>query len=631
MNNILEIKSVCNTPEELLRSEDFSRFLKIFKSAHIKEINSEDNALESDKNIILDLCEKIEVNDVLNALTSESQNDLDLERSQSVVRLMEKAYSFYLNKGFCRFTKEQDDVLKGKAIKDIKSDLSKNSKKLSSVIIETIQLLHKKAGLDFKVEENSNSYPNVTACEIPGANCNIPEDYSILKESNLTVAAEIRTGVHYNTSVNKRAFPFFELDNNPLDISKFNPEEWVGVPLQVGKWMIIAYIKKIRGCVEMEPGLLNLFPFFKVDQNFSSRKPDGLFFFGYPADKENLGFYIDEKNDLLIGMVPNFPEYGYFGYCKKPILTLHNVLAIREGDFPLHCGCNRYEISFDEKTDSPYISNVFIKADDMGKAEFHSGLDNSAKLLFFGTEIGAFTCLDGLSEQAKLQMIGREIGYNAHMGTNARQVVPVADESEVLTGSEIDMLLYINNYDLKKQGDRMIDLSMPVKTAIEHFHDGRRCAAGSTQTGRGGTEISYWANPFPLLKDNDGKILHKNLYDKYTKTEERLINDLEELVSKQEIKIGVAYSQLMAGVYEGNSDTDITASGFNNREEVEHVGPERLAESLIETIKELAIEKRDRLGKKLESVNITVAMIGDSRTGKSETAEKMEGILNLAS
>ena len=105
----------------------------------------------------------------------------------------------------------------------------------------------------------------------------------------------------------------------------------------------------------MEPGLLNLFPFFKVDQNFSSRKPDGLFFFGYPADKENLGFYIDEKNDLLIGMVPNFPEYGYFGYCKKPILTLHNVLAIREGDFPLHCGCNRYEISFDEKTDSPYI------------------------------------------------------------------------------------------------------------------------------------------------------------------------------------------------------------------------------------------------------------------------------------
>ena len=94
-------------------------------------------------------------------------------------------------------------------------------------------------------------------------------------------------------------------------------------------------------------------------------------FFGYPADKENLGFYIDEKNDLLIGMVPNFPEYGYFGYCKKPILTLHNVLAIREGDFPLHCGCNRYEISFDRENKITYISlNVFIKADDMEKQNF---------------------------------------------------------------------------------------------------------------------------------------------------------------------------------------------------------------------------------------------------------------------
>ena len=42
--------------------------------------------------------------------------------------------------------------------------------------------------------------------------------------------------------------------------------------------------------------------------------------------------------------------------------------------------------------------------------------------------------------------------------------------------------------------------AMPPIEAMKHFHDGRRCAAGSTQTGRGGTEISYWANPFPYLK-----------------------------------------------------------------------------------------------------------------------------------
>ena len=48
--------------------------------------------------------------------------------------------------------------------------------------------------------------------------------------------------------------------------------------------------------------------------------------------------------------------------------------------------------------------------------------------------------------------------------------------------------------------------------------------------------------PFPLLKDNDGKILHKELYEKYTNTEEELVSVIEKLVSKGEMEIGVAYS-----------------------------------------------------------------------------------------
>tara|TARA_B100000927_G_scaffold278578_1_gene261376 strand:- start:3043 stop:3546 length:504 start_codon:yes stop_codon:yes gene_type:complete len=164
---------------------------------------------------------------------------------------------------------------------------------------------------------------------------------------------------------------------------------------------------------------------------------------------------------------------------------------------------------------------------------------------------------------------------------------------------------------------------------MKHFHDGRRCAAGSTQTGRGGTEISYWANPFPLLKDNDGKILHEELYEKYTNTEEELVSIIEKLVSKGEMEIGVAYSMLMAGVYEGNTDDDVLSCEFKNREEIEQEGPTRLAESLIVSIKEFAIKKRNRLGNNPSEVDVTVAIIGDSRTGKSETSEKMEGILNM--
>ena len=70
---------------------------------------------------------------------------------------------------------------------------------------------------------------------------------------------------------------------------------------------------------------------------------------------------------------------------------------------------------------------------------------------------------------------------------------------------------------------------------------------------------------------------------------------------------------------------DVTKYRRGRREQ----GPVRLAEDLIDLIKTKAVEKRQRLGNNAETVSITVALIGDSRTGKSETAEKMEGILSL--
>ena len=102
-----------------------------------------------------------------------------------------------------------------------------------------------------------------------------------------------------------------------------------------------------------------------------------------------------------------------------------------------------------------------------------------------------------------MQMEGREIGYNKHAGTNARQIVPVTDYTEVSTGSELDILLYLNNYDLIEPGQSCMDVDMSVDDALDHFRKGARVAAGSTQTHRGKVEISYWANPFPLLKDKN--------------------------------------------------------------------------------------------------------------------------------
>ena len=633
MESILEIKDGCITSEQLLRSYAFARYLKIYKKEFLEDLEKKGEKHSEEAKQKNELIANLTLKDILQIFERDATGK-ELERDRAIVRFLDGCYHHYRNKSFSRLVRMHNEIITSpsETQNSIKSKISDKAEELSELIIVTRRKLLDKVGLGHGVSRSHglDASPNVTAGEVSGHYTNIPSAYAKLAHTNLTVTADIKTGVHYDTSVNKRAFPFYELNHNPLNLDNYEPDDWVAVPLNVGKWLIISYIHKSRGCIEMEPGLLNLFPFYKVDKDFMDKKPDGIFFFGYPkADKKDLGFYHDKDNDLLIGMVPDFPEYGYFGYCKKPILTLHNVLAILKGNFPLHCGCNRYVVGFDKETNEPFISEIFIKADDMGKLEFYKDNDNVGRLKFFGTEIGAFACLDGFSEQAKMQLIGREIGYNASAGTNARQIVPVAEENEVSTGSDLDLLLYINNYVLKKPGETIVDTNMPVKDAMKHFHDGRRCAAGSTQTGRGGTEISYWANPFPLLKDNDGTILHKDLYEKYTDIEANLIVDVEKLVSKGEMECGVAYSMLMAGVYEGSSDDEVIACGFKNREEIEQEGPTRLAESLIVSIKEFAVKKRERLGNNPYEVDVTVAIIGDSRTGKSETAEKMEGILNM--
>jgi hypothetical protein len=230
-------------------------------------------------------------------------------------------------------------------------------------------------------------------------------------------------------------------------------------------------------------------------------------------------------------------------------------------------------------------------------------------------------------------MEGREIGYNKNSGTNARQIVPVTEYSEISTGSELDIMLYLNNYELIHPTESCMNTNMTVDEALGHFRSGARVAAGSTQTKRGDVEISYWANPFPLLKENDGSLVpnHENLYGQFEKIEKKFLANIKDRVDQGKMKIGVAHSMLMAGTYMKSTDDQLKACGFNDRGMVEHEGPERAAHDMIELIKKAAIDKRKALGDEtLKQLDITVATIGDSRTGKSEMAEKMEGVLNMS-
>jgi hypothetical protein len=635
MEEILEIRDGCSTPVQLVKSLAFSRYLRIYKNEFIADLRQRDDRPQQEAQHKIAFIEQISARDVLELLESDEEySGHSLEHARSLVRFLDGAYHHFRGAGYSRLVRLQNDVVSTglETPVTVKDKVTGKAMNLSELLLETRRELLRRVGMETGVRRTSGTdvYPNVTAGEISGHYFNLPSDYVSLAYVPLTIAADIQTGVDYKTPSNKRALPFYELDHNPFREKDFRPEEWVSVPLQVGAWLIVAYIHKSRGCIEMEPGLLNLFPFARISDIKAGRRPDGIFIFGSPdATLDDLGYYWDRKNNLLVGMVPNLDQLKYFGYCKKPVLTLHNVLAIQNGDMPLHCGCTRYVMHFDETTGEPFIADMLIKADDMGRVALERGSDGANRLMFYGTETGAFACLDGFSEQAKLQMAGREVGYNKHTGSNARQIVPVSDEAEVMTAHPLDVLLYVNNFTLKAPHEPTINADMDVEEAIEHFRLGERVASGSTGTDRGGKESSYWANPFPMLEDNDGTILHPELHAQFKQNEARFIAEMKSLVSRGELKIGVAYSQLMAGVYKENDDEEIARCGYANRDEVEQRGPAHLAEDLIALIKEQARAKRERLGGSVDEVSVTVALVGDSRTGKSETAEKMEGILSL--
>ena len=643
MEEILEIRDGCETPLQLLKSKAFAQYLNIYKKQFIKELKlREDTEQKEEVRHKIEFIKAIKPAtfiDILEGVTPFSGDEL-MKHRQSV-RFIDGSFHHYRTKSYTRLVRLHNEILSTEeSVESIKDKITTKAHKLSDLILETRRILLIRVGFNEGVRRTQGleCHPNVTCGEISGKHIDFPNTYSKLSHVPITTTADMRTGIHYTTHANKRAFPFNALDHNPYKKNKFNPEEYVAIPFEVGKWNILTYIHKSRGCIEMEPGLLNLFPFSDV-KKLAGNKPDGIFIFGCPhSSMDDLGYFFDKKNNILVGLIPNIDDCKYFGYGKKPILTLHNVLCILNDQLPLHCGCTRYVVRFDSKTDEPYIFDSFVKADDMGRASLKNGNKKTMTQhadsvpYFFGTETGAFACLDGFSEHAKMQMEGREIGYNKHSGTNARQIVPVTDYTEVSTGSELDILLYLNNYDLIEPGDSCMDVNMSVDDALEHFRKGARVAAGSTQTHRGKVEISYWANPFPLLKDKNWKDIpeHADLCKKFKAIEKKFFTSIKKRVKSGHMKIGVAHSMLMAGVYSKNTDAKLTKCGFNDRDLVEHQGPERAAKDMISLIKKAAIDKRRQMPEGVKEVDITVASVGDSRTGKSEMAEKMEGVLNMS-
>ena len=146
---------------------------------------------------------------------------------------------------------------------------------------------------------------------------------------------------------------------------------------------------------------------------------------------------------MFVAAVPNRGEFGYFGYLKKMMLTMHNAIQMKRDRLPFHgallvirlkggrgatvllmgdTGAGKSEtLEALRAMAGDQIRELVVVADDMGSLALRDG-----SILAYGSEIGAFLRLDDLSPGFAYGQIDRAIIMSASR-TNARIIIPVSD------------------------------------------------------------------------------------------------------------------------------------------------------------------------------------------------------------
>ena len=355
----------------------------------------------------------------------------------------------------------------------------------------------------------------------------IPKGYEVLEDISFLDGIVLETPFITYPKKNTRDGMFTETFDNPIRNISLNKEHWFCYPAKVGG--LLAYVYFHRDFMSHGITLCNLFEMAKSDE-YRGKKPDIIYVFGAKEDGPlRTEFYDDSKNDMMVGYVNYSDEVDYFGYMKKMILTLHNLIMIKRGNLPIHgamvkillktgkeanvvimgdSGAGKSESLEAFRTLSEdHISDMTIVFDDMGTIKIEKD-----SIYGYGTEIGAFVRLDDLDPGYAFKEIDRSIFMNPDK-INARLVLPVATYNEIMEGYKVDLFLYANNYTDIKNNEKSIRYFETPKDAIEVFRKGARMAKGTTT--ENGLVESYFANPFgPAQKSEQCDILLDKYFNK---------------------------------------------------------------------------------------------------------------------
>ena len=405
---------------------------------------------------------------------------------------------------------------------------------------ETIeQLTHLIRTVYRHIQENiTGSHPAVYRQVPAGAEMaviSLPKDiaYSGEKYKKLNSVPVIRQMLIYPPLViqqpmNTRTGHFKKINKNPVDLVDLKPGEWICYPAKVGKLLIMVYFH--QDFFELGFSMCNLFQL--ADDSDLEKKPDALFLYGVPGSaidglaKYSTVFYDDEENEIFVGAIPDRAEFGYFGYLKKMVLTLHNSIVMKAGRMPFHGAMVKILLQGDKEATilmmgdtgagksetleafrvlaDKYIRELTIIADDMGSID----LDPNGYPIGYGTEIGAFLRLDDLQPGYAFGHLDRSIIMNPSQ-VNARIVFPVTNFETIIAGHKIDYILYANNYEEIDTEHPVIEKFTSAEWALDIFSEGAVMSKGTTTTT--GLVHSYFANIFgpPEYKDLHDKIAAK--------------------------------------------------------------------------------------------------------------------------
>ena len=368
------------------------------------------------------------------------------------------------------------------------------------------------------------------AKEIPYPNSH----FRILNDISIIRQVLIYPPLIFNPPMNKRSGVFERVGRNPLEfINIHEKDEWLCYPAKVGPLVIMVYFT--LGFFELGFSLCNLFEL--ADDEDLQRRPDAIYLFGVPEDqfpklgKSQTIFYDDDTMDgVLVGAVPDNPKFGYFGYLKKMILTLHNIKMMKLHRLPFHgamvnlsirnkgsftvlimgdTGAGKSEtLEALRAVAGDTVEEMTIIADDMGSLNLQDG----GAVTGFGTETGAFVRLDDLQPGFAFGQIDRTIIMSPAQ-VNARVVLPVTTYETIMRGYKPDLVLYANNYDPVDADHPILQRFATATEAINTFREGAVMSKGTTTTS--GLVHTYFANVFGPEQYQD---LHDPLAWEYFQT-----------------------------------------------------------------------------------------------------------------